>query len=94
MSKTIDEAKVVKAVEDILRRRGFAPRDADGSDWANPQASHTRFKVGCSYGEVTVSVWGPKQQKDVIRILNEGPSWEQAKRLLDNHLMQFHKVEA
>ncbi len=92
MSKYLDEAKVLKAVHGILARHGIVARDADHADFGHPTITHTRFKTGTSYGEVTITVWKGNRQVQAIRILNENASWEQAKRDLDDHLIQFPQV--
>lgn len=93
MSKTLDEARTIRAVQDILRRHGFEPRDADGSDWQYPgSGGDLRFKVGMAYGEVTVTVWGKIHQIEAIRITNPNHSWIEAKRRLDGYLAPFPYV--
>lgn len=68
----IDVANVLRSVQNHLRRHGFAPRDADPTDFARRNDGRLRFKTGTSYGEVTVVPWFDKQRgrdREVIRII-------------------------
>lgn len=78
----MDVAKIRKQIVDHLAERGFAPRDADGSDFARKDDTSVRFKVGTSYQEVTITYWHGKSQFGVTRIINEDRV-EEALRQID-----------
>lgn len=64
---------VTEAVGEIrkaLAAHGFAPRDADPSDFQNGADSALRFKVGAKYGEVTVQIVREGRPVEPVRATN------------------------
>lgn len=56
MSTKFDVTEAVEEIRWTLAAHGFAPRDADPTDYQNGDDSSLRFKVGTRYGEVTVQI--------------------------------------
>lgn len=68
----------MKMVHANLEQAGFAPRDADPSDFARGDDRSLRFKTGCAYAEVTVLPMIDNKQQPAIR----ATSWAGLDRLL------------
>lgn len=74
---------VVTDVKMHLNEAHFKARDADGQDFQYGFDPSLRFKIGCSYGEVTILVMDEGQQTEAIRIISEASKIE-----------AFHRIDA
>lgn len=65
-----DVVSTAQSVRDFLQDRGFVPRDADLTDLQRGDDSSLRFKVGTSYGEVSIQVWIDNKHERTIRVIS------------------------
>lgn len=70
MSTKFDVTKAVGEVRRALAAHGFAPRDADPTDYQRGADSALRFKVGTKYGEVTVQIIREGRPMEPVRATN------------------------
>ena len=70
MSIKFDVTEAVGEVRRALDAHGFAPRDADPTDFQSGADSALRFKVGTKYGEVTVQIVREGRPVEPIRATN------------------------
>lgn len=70
MSTKFDVTEAVDEVRWALAAHGFAPRDADHTDFQSGTDSTLRFKVGTRYGEVTVQIVREDRPVEPIRATN------------------------
>lgn len=62
--------EAVGEVRRALAAHGFAPRDADPTDYQSGADSALRFKVGTKYGEVTVQIIREGRPMEPVRATN------------------------
>lgn len=70
MSTKFDVTEAVGEVRRALAAHGFAPRDADPTDYQSGGDSALRFKVGAKYGEVTVQIVREGRPVEPVRATN------------------------
>ena len=72
MSIKFNVTKAVGEIRGALAAHGFAPRDADPTDFQNGDDPTLRFKVGTKYGEVTVQIVREGRPVEPIRATSSG----------------------
>lgn len=72
MSTKFDITEAVEEIRGALAAHGFAPRDADPTDFQNGGDSTLRFKVGTQYGEVTVQIVREGRPVEPVRATSSG----------------------
>lgn len=67
--ETLGVAIIVAQVRKTLKELGFAPRDADPTDYQKGSDNTLRFKTGTSRGEVAVHILEAGRANEVLRIV-------------------------
>lgn len=68
MSTEFNITKAVGEIRSALAAHGFAPRDADPTDFQSGTDSGLRFKVGTKYGEVTIQIVRKGKPVEFVRL--------------------------